>query len=129
MRNPYERRQALLELDALAALALDLTVDELITIYRVGFPVLFQYERDTWYDQKGAIAFTINKGLSRVGISRREFEQWQQCLRQGDDLPSGFNTHGLIPPFDRCDREADMRQAYQYFKAKIEADEQADGRQ
>jgi len=71
LRTDYERRQALVEIDVLVAMALGLTLDELKTIYRVQFPVLRQNENDTWYDQNGRIIFTCSKGLTGVGLPRK----------------------------------------------------------
>ena len=134
LRTDYARRQALVELDVLVAQALNLTLDELITIYRVQFPVMQHYERDTWYDRRGRIVFTNSKGLTGVGFPRKGKGRgpqkqigWEDIrhLQSGtisrtitdDTLPGGpvERTITYEAPFDRCDRVEDYRLAWAFF--------------
>ncbi|MEI7637161.1 MAG: hypothetical protein WCJ37_07620 [Syntrophus sp. (in: bacteria)] len=125
LRTDYERRQALVEIDVLAAMALGLTLEELCTIYRIQFPVLRQNENDTWYDQNGRIVFTVSKGLPGVGFSRQEWNEIKD-MKSGtvsrtitdDTLPGGprERTITYTAPFDRCNREADNATAWGAFE-------------
>jgi len=134
LRTDYARRQALVEIDVLVAQALGLTLDELITIYRVQFPVMQQYERDTWYDQNGRIVFTASKGLTGVGFPRKgsgrganKSTGWEdiQDMETGsvsrtildDTLPGGpvERTIAYEAPWTLCDRVEDYQAAWDTF--------------
>ncbi len=134
LKTNYERRQALVELDVLVAKELNFSLDELITIYRLQFPVLQQYEKDTWYDQKGRIVFTCNKGLSGVGFSRSEWNKIKD-MKSGtvewktidDTQPGGPRERTIVyhAPFDRCDREKDYEVAWKEFERRFKDTEGA----
>ena len=138
LRTDYERRQALVEIDVLAAMALGLTLDELITIYRVQFPVMRQYEKDTWYDQNGRIIFTSSKGLPGVGFPRKAKKGetgWEDIKDRSsgtvertiedNTLPGETVTRTIVyeAPFDKCDREEDYRIAWSAFEQRFANEE------
>ncbi|ELR98520.1 N-6 DNA methylase [Gloeocapsa sp. PCC 73106] len=137
LRSDYERRQALVEIDVLTALTLGLTSNELLSIYRVQFPVLQQYESDTWYDMNGRIAFTNSKGLIGVGFPRKANPKQNEPIGWEDikDMDEGIVERTIIDntlpggpieraivyeaPFTCCDRESDYALAWKAFNALI----------
>lgn len=129
LRTDYERRQALVEIDVLTAMALGMTLEQLKTIYRIQFPVLQQYEADTWYDANGRIVFTTNRSLVGVGFDRKEWEGNVKGAMDGmvftreiedDTMPGGpvKRTIEYVAPFDKCDREQDYETAWRFFEEK-----------
>ena len=129
LRTDYERRQGLVEIDVLIAMALGMSLDQLKTIYRLQFAVAQQYEVDTWYDANGRITFTNNRSLVGVGFDRKEFELNMKDAPAGkkfyrtimdDTMPGGpvERTIEYVAPFDRCNREQDYETAWKFFEEK-----------
>lgn len=126
LRTDFERRQALVEIDVLTAMSLGMTLNQLKTIYRIQFPVLQQYETDTWYDANGRIVFTVNRSLTGVGVDRKRWESEMKGAPAGtkfyqtiidDTQPGGpvQRTIEYVAPFDWCDREKDYEVAWEFF--------------
>lgn len=116
LRRASDRRQALVEIDALVALALGLSADELSTIYRTQFPVLFGYDRNKYvYDANGRevptpiLQLWRRKGLDETSTDGMTEEERTHTNASG-------NTYVYEMPFRTLDREADMRQAYAHFE-------------
>lgn len=145
IRSDFARRQALIEIDVLTAMLLGMSLDQLISIYKIQFSVLQSHESDTWYDSNGRIVFTIDRSMNGVGVSRAEFEEYggAQPKRRGNEswdgimknAPAGYvfervMTDDTMPggpverriqyvaPFDRCDREHDYEIAWRFFEEK-----------
>lgn len=111
LRLAIERRQALLEIDAIVGLALGLTVDELCTIYRTQFAVLYGYDRNSYfYDANGRLV--PNAVLT---VWRQKGDAISEEDRTATHPGSGIDYIYELP-FVTLDREADMRQAYAHFE-------------
>lgn len=127
LRTDYERRQALVELDVLASMALGITLDELIDIYRLTFTVLSGYEDDTWYDANGRIVFS-KKNYGDLTYKRLDFEKIKNAPAgkvftrtiTDDTQPGGprERTIEYVAPFDKCDRVEDYKTAWKFFTQK-----------
>lgn len=134
LRNYFERRQALVEIDVISAMALGLNLEELIMMYEIQFPVLQQNENDTWYDAEGKIVFTCSKGLTGVGLDRPVWNAMRGD--QKDNLtylgttPTYEHTiekselyrgqkQTFVAPYTCCDRIADYRRAWKFFEQRF----------
>ncbi|MGQ9351431.1 Eco57I restriction-modification methylase domain-containing protein [Mycolicibacterium gilvum] len=102
LRRAADRRQALVEIDAIVAIMLGITAEELLTIYRTQFPVLQKYERDALYDANG-----------RQLPGKLASEYRKKGTVKPDDLTVGGVTY--VEPFVGVDRERDMELAHKHF--------------
>jgi hypothetical protein len=110
LRIALDRRQALVEIDALVALMLGLTADELCTIYRTQFAVLHGYDRNVYfYDANGRLVPN-----SVLTAWRKKGDVIAEEERTATN-PAG-STYAYELPFVTLDREAEMRQAYTHFE-------------
>lgn len=141
LRNYFERRQALVEIDVIAAMALGLSLEDLEMIYNIQFPVLQQNENDTWYDAEGKIVFTCSKGLTGVGLDRPTWSAMRgeeitndkgvvigykgtepTYLHTIDPAKSelyGGQQQTFVAPYTKCDRIEDYRTAWAHFEKKF----------
>jgi hypothetical protein len=96
LRRDAERRQALVEIDALAAVMLGITAEELCAIYRTQFGVLRKYERVMQFDANGR-------------------QVPREVLKDAERFGPRANLGRYEPPFVGVDREAEMTIAHAEF--------------
>jgi hypothetical protein len=117
LRIAVDRRQALVEVDSLAALMLGVTADQLCTIYRTQFAVLYGYDHwDYVYDANGRLVPSAVRSVWRKKYERMSVEERTATNQAG-------NTYTYELPFRLLDREADMRSAYAEFERRLAAHE------
>ncbi len=117
LRIAEDRRQAVVEVDALVALMLGITVNQLSTLYRTQFAVLYGY--DHWanvYDANGRLVPNVV-----LSIWRKKGE-WMSAEERTATNQAG-NTYTYEFPFRLLNREADMRAAYAEFERRLAAHE------
>lgn len=125
LRNYFERRLALVEIDVITSLALGLSLEDLEIMYKIQFPVLQDYEEHTFFDQAGNIVFTSSVGLKGVGVDKKVWESIRN-QKEGETYthtidPSKSELYGgqqvtYYAPYTKCDRIEDYRRAWAHFE-------------
>jgi hypothetical protein len=117
LRTEYERRAALVEIDALVAVWLGITEEQLEAIYPARYPVLGDYEDVTWFDANGR---KIAGNWNTFGTGQTK-EHWEQFQLYREDPKKNPAPDGYTAPFYKADRIAEYRQAHAAFSARLAA--------
>lgn len=136
LKNEYERRQALIEIDVIVAVAMGFCFEDLVFMYKNTFSTTQKYEADTWYDRNGRVVYSVSSEYD-LKIDRKIWESIRGKL--GDD---GMSYEGIAPsyihtidpkkseiyggkqiifcaPYTKCDRIADYRRAWAHFEERF----------
>ncbi|MBS1838481.1 MAG: restriction endonuclease subunit M, partial [Actinobacteria bacterium] len=128
LRRDAERRMALVELDAIAAIMLGLSAEQLCAMYRTQFAVLRKYEYAMAFDAEGRKVCAHHQSAgyrqSQLQAQAKDGERdkrwqsvWKLVLAEEDE-PGSVDWEGeFTPPFTRPDREAEMTAAYHHFSS------------
>jgi len=117
LRTEFARRAALVEIDALVAVWLGISAEELVAMYDTRFPVLQQYEEQMWFDATGR---GIAKAHQQHGYGQLR-EAWKELGSHPDfpleaKVPEGYTGS----PY-RADRQTEMRAAHAEFTRRVAA--------
>ena len=112
LRKDEERRVAQVDIDAIVALSLGVTADELCMIYRTQFPVMRRYDQEDRFDANGR---RVPKDVLKLQAKLPDGEGLSVADRTWVHPQSGVE-YVFEYPFRQLDREADMREAYARFE-------------
>ncbi|MDT0608692.1 class I SAM-dependent DNA methyltransferase [Streptomyces lancefieldiae] len=116
LRTEYERRAALVELDALVSAWLGITADQLVAIYKSRYPVLSDYESATYFDANGR-KIAANHNTYGYGQTKQDYLDLLAHLEKPETIPP---PAGYAAPFYKADREAEMRAAHAHFQSRLD---------
>ncbi|MCL7456240.1 class I SAM-dependent DNA methyltransferase [Micromonospora sp. MSM11] len=116
LRTERERRAALVEIDALVAVWLGMSADELVAVYLGRFPQLVDYESTTWFDANGRKLVADRNAFGR-GQTKEHYEQLTAYL---DDPERNSVPEGYAAPFYKADRVNEYRHAHFVFSNRTQ---------
>jgi hypothetical protein len=116
LRTEYERRAALVEIDALVSVWLGITVEQFMAIYNARFGVLASYEADMYFDANGR---QITREYYGQGVGQGP-STYADLMNHLSDPEKVAPPTGYAAPFYRADREREMREGYAVFKARLD---------
>lgn len=116
LRNARDRFHAQNEIDAMVALSLGVTLDELLMIYRTQFPVMRRYDQEDLYDVNGR---KVPKDVLKLEKKLKDGEQLSESDRTWAHPQSGVE-YVFEYPFAPLDREADLAAAYEKYAAMMD---------
>ena len=115
LRRAEDRRNAQAEIDALVALMLGVDVEDLCTIYRTTFAVLYGYDQDKYtFDRNGRLVPTEVLSVWKKKGERITAEE-RTAVHPGSGVEYVYEL-----PFATRDREEDFRVAYAEFQRRLE---------
>ena len=120
IRKAWDRQQAQNEIDAMVALSLGVTADELCMIYRTQFPVMRKYDQQNLFDANGRLVpKEIVKAEEKAASgSKGTPESLSEAERTWTHPQSGVE-YVFEYPFKPMDREAELRKAYAKYEAVL----------
>lgn len=118
LRVARDRWHAQNEIDAMVALSLGVTLDELLMIYRTQFPVMRRYDQEWLYDANGRrVAGDVEKKQKAAGLDAElplSDRTWTH--------PQSGVEYVFEYPFAPLDREADLQECYAKYQAMLETE-------
>ncbi|MFF9143880.1 class I SAM-dependent DNA methyltransferase [Streptomyces sp. NPDC014861] len=114
LRTEYERRAALVEIDALVAVWLGMSADELIAIHKARYAILADRESNMWFDVKGR-QLAQDSYAHGHGQTKEHYEHFLAYLKKERPEP----PEGYTAPFYKANREEEMCAAHVYFSARL----------
>jgi hypothetical protein len=115
LRTEFARRAALVEIDALVAVWLGISADEVVAMYDSKFPVLQRNEESMWFDATGR---RIAKQRHQQGFDQPK-DAWRQ-LSSHEGFPGECNIpDGYAGPLYRAHRKDEIRAAHAEFSRRL----------
>ncbi len=132
LRRDQDRWQALVEIDALAAVMLGLDAEQLCAMYRSQFAVLRKYEYRMVFDAEGRKIAANHQTAgyrqaelqdqAKAGDRSKEWKKLWNMYEAYTDDPASVDWGGHFrSPFVPADREAAMTRAHQEFTRRLAA--------
>ncbi|SCG70266.1 restriction endonuclease [Micromonospora halophytica] len=115
LRGERERRAALVEIDAIVSVWLNIGIAELLAVLRSRYPIITDREDQTWFDASGR---KIAGDSYAFGYGQTK-DQYERLMMHFQDPQRNPVPEGYTAPFYKADRVKEYCQAHAVFGKRL----------